>query len=55
MDIAKDENIEILSDLGDVIASLTAAHVEEEEDAETEDADLDVPTVAETEEASSEE
>ncbi|NLC42655.1 MAG: 50S ribosomal protein L25 [Clostridiales bacterium] len=56
LDIAKDENIEILSDLGDVIASLTAAHVEEEEeDAETEDADLDVPTVAETEEASSEE
>ena len=55
LDIAKDDNYEILSDLGEVIVSLIAAHAVEEEEEETDiDLDMDVPTVAETEEKSSE-
>ncbi|NLB41648.1 MAG: 50S ribosomal protein L25 [Clostridiales bacterium] len=55
LDIAKDANIEILSDLSEVIASLTAAHVEQEDDDEAEETDMDVPTVAETVEGSNKE
>jgi large subunit ribosomal protein L25 len=53
LDIAKDANYEILTDLGEVITSLTAAQVEEEEDAGEEDAEG--PAAVETDGDSSEE
>lgn len=51
LDIAKNEKIEILTELDHVVCTLTEPTIEEEEDEEVdEDESAEVPTVAETEE-----
>ena len=56
LNIAGDENIEIMDDMETVVATLTYIQEIEEEEEETEDVDAaDVPTVDETEEEENEE
>lgn len=50
LDIAKNEKIEILTELDHVVCTLTEPTIEEEEDEDDEDESAEVPTVAETEE-----
>ena len=50
LDIAKNEKIEILTELDHVVCTLTEPTIEEEEEEDDEEESAEVPTVAETEE-----